>query len=72
MQISPESEEKVRFQRLLYGFAYGMAAGLAFATALWGYDNYILWQHHGLLPWTKLVIGGALSMAICGLAGWLT
>lgn len=51
---------------------YGMVAGLAFASAAWGYDGYLLWQAHAYFPWIKLISGGLLSMLVGGLAGWLT
>lgn len=56
MQNFSSSEEKVRGQRLRSGLMYGIVAGLAFASASWGYDDYLLAQRHGLLPSTKLII----------------
>jgi len=72
MQLFSSNEADVQKSKWRYGLAFGVAAGFAFAIALWGSDDYILAQHHGLFPWTKLIIGGALSITVCGLAGWLT
>lgn len=55
-----------------YGLGYGMVAGLVFALALFGYDGYLLWQHHAYFPWVRLVSGGILFMFVGGLTGWLT
>lgn len=55
-----------------YGLGYGMVAGLVFALALFGYDGYLLWQHHAYFPWVRLVSGGILFMLVGGLTGWLT
>lgn len=54
-----------------HGLAYGIAAGLAFAVGLFGYDAYLLWEHHAFFPWVKLA-SAVLFMLSGGLAGWLT
>ncbi len=53
------------------GLGYGVVAGLVFALALFGYDGYLLWQHHAYFPWVRLISGGILFMLVGGLTGWL-
>lgn len=67
-----ETEKAIKARKRRFGFVYGAVAGLAFAVALWGYDNYLLSQAHALLPWSKFTAGGLLTSLTGGLAGWLT
>ncbi|RJP49313.1 MAG: hypothetical protein C4557_11450 [Anaerolineaceae bacterium] len=60
----------IRLKRV-FGIFYGVAAGLGFAAAAWGWDGYVLYNAHGYFPWLKLVTGGVLGSIIGGLAGWL-
>jgi hypothetical protein len=62
---------EINARKRRFGLAYGLIAGLVFALALFGYDAYLLWQHHAFSPWVKLS-GGVLFMLVGGLAGWLT
>ncbi len=55
-----------------YGLLYGAFAGLAFAIAVWGVDDFLLGEGHALFPWLKFVLGIVLCLAFGGLAGWLT
>lgn len=54
-----------------FGIMYGMTAGLAFATASWGIDGYLISQAFGFYPWVKFIIGAVICMAAGALAGWL-
>lgn len=55
-----------------YGLFYGIVMGLAFATATWGMDAYLLSQANALQPWLKLIVGGLVCALTGGIAGWLT
>ena len=54
--------------RFVYGAVYGLIAGVAFASATWGWDGYLLSQTHAFMPWLKFTLG----VVLCGLAGSLT
>ncbi len=55
-----------------YGMLYGAVAGLAFASAAWGVDDYILSQAHALYPWLKFIVGGILCVGVGALGGRLS
>lgn len=65
-------ELALKARKRKFGLNYGIAGGLAFALALWGYDGLALSQANALFPWLKLLVGGSLSIIAGGLAGWLT
>lgn len=54
------------------GLLYGLFAGAALTLALWGKDAFLLWRAHAALAWIRLLVGGALSVAVFAFAGWLT
>jgi len=77
MKIAPlksysDSRPDIRHTILVYGLAYGLIAGLAFAVSLWGADGYLLSQANAFFPWLKLIVGTLLCVLIGGLTGWLT
>ncbi|MCZ2127602.1 MAG: hypothetical protein LC099_07495 [Anaerolineales bacterium] len=55
-----------------FGWLYGLSAGVALALALWGKDAFLLWQARAVLAWVRFLIGGLVSVAAFGGAGWLT
>jgi hypothetical protein len=66
MRLSDSSLDQRRI-----GIAIGLGAlgGLVFALATWGYDFAILVIAHGLLPWSKFLLGvviAVLSGSLCG------
>ncbi len=63
---------KIKAERALNGFIYGVLAALAFSAAAWGYDDLLLAQASGGLPWLKFAIGGGITMLFGGFVGWLT
>ncbi|MEW6240094.1 MAG: hypothetical protein AB1564_04730 [Chloroflexota bacterium] len=70
MLSTTDRTREISARKYRYGLTYGLVAGLAFAVALFGYDGYLLWQHHASFPWIKLS-GALLFMLVSGLAGWL-
>ncbi len=72
--ISPVHSEalpQVLRAKRRYGLFYGIVMGLAFATATWGLDAYLLSQADAFQPWLKLIVGGLICALVGGLAGWL-
>jgi hypothetical protein len=55
-----------------YGIWFGVAVGLTFSIFAWGIDAFLLDRMNGLLPWLKFLGGVIPSMAVGGLAGWLS
>jgi hypothetical protein len=76
LKITPlqriEARPDVIRSKRLTGLIYGIVSGLAFATAVWGWDGYILSQSHAYLPWLSL----SVALVYCAIggaaAGWLT
>lgn len=58
--------------RLIYGAVYGLIAGVAFASATWGWDGYLLSQTHVFMPWLKFTLGAVLCGLAGSIAGWIT
>ncbi len=54
------------------GVLFGLIAGLAFALTTWGVDAISLAASHGAVPFVKFLPGMTLSLAACGLVGWLS
>lgn len=54
-----------------FGAMYGVMAGLALATAQWGWDAIQLSQSHAFFPWLKLILGMLVCGLIGGATGWL-
>lgn len=69
---APNTEQILKARLKKFGFTYGVAAGLAFAVALWGLDGIILSRSHAIFPWIKFIVGSILTGLTGGLAGWLT
>ncbi len=66
----PESgSPTITREQHVFGSAYGLVAGVAFAIALWGWDGFQLSQAHALFPWLKLLIGILLSGIVGAIAG---
>lgn len=70
--FTPDKEQLLKNRKRKYGLTYGIAGGLAFAIALWGFDAVLLSRSHAMFPWLKLIVGGILTTLTGGLAGWLT
>jgi hypothetical protein len=70
--LNIDRSEYLKARKRVFGLAYGLIAGLAFALALWLTDAYLLAKANALFPWLKLASGVVLVLPICGLAGWLT
>lgn len=51
---------------------YGVAAGIFFALATWGYDAFLLATSHAIYPLTTLILGLLLCSLLGAAAGWLT
>ena len=68
----PVALEKVRSAKHNYGLLYGAIAGLAFAVAVWGFDDYSLSQAHALFPWLKFIVGAIICILVGALAGRLS
>lgn len=68
---TPNAEQKIIALKRKTGLTFGMAAGLAFAIALWGPDGYMLAQANSYFPWVKLLAGSLLTATVGALAGWL-
>jgi hypothetical protein len=69
--VHSHSRPEVLRAKRRYGLFYGIVMGLAFATATWGMDAYLLSQAHALQPWLKLIVGGLICGLAGGIAGWL-
>ncbi len=68
---SQDSSLSIAREKILFGAAYGAAAGIVFAIALWAWDAAQLSQAHALFPWLKLILGIVLCGLVVGIAGWL-
>lgn len=55
-----------------FGMLYGVAAGLAFAVASWGWDGYLMSRSHAYFPWIMLIAGIIFCAILGGISGWLT
>jgi hypothetical protein len=55
-----------------FGLLYGAMAGIAFASASWGMDGYMLSKSHAYFPWVMLITGMGLSAVVGGVTGWIT
>jgi hypothetical protein len=71
MNTTQDSSLSIAREKIAFGAAYGAAAGIIYAIALWAWDAAQLSQAHAFFPWVKLLLG----MLLCGLtgaiAGWL-
>lgn len=63
---------KIESLKRAYGMYYGIAAGLGFAGASWGWDGYLLSSANGYLPWVKFIAGVILCVVAGGLIGRFT
>lgn len=52
-----------------YGLLFGVAVGLTFAVATWGFDAVWLNNANGLQPWVKLLAGAIPCVVIGGITG---
>ncbi len=66
-----DSSLSIAREKIAFGAAYGAAAGIIFAIALWAWDAAQLNQAHAFFPWIKLLLGMLLCGLTGALAGWL-
>lgn len=62
----------VHHKKLRLGALYGMVGGLAFSLLAWGADAWMLAQANAVYFWVKFIPGLFISVALGGIAGWLT
>jgi hypothetical protein len=58
--------------KIIYGFWFGVVAGLTFSVFTWGMDDFQLARMNGLYPWLKFLVGVLPCMLIGGVTGWLS
>lgn len=67
----PDEYRAVRRRARRDGLLFGIASGLTFALAAWGWDAWQLVSVSVTFGWFKLVIGGLACLVVGGSAGWL-
>lgn len=59
-------------RKQILGLLFGLIAGAAFSLTTWGVDAVLLAIAHAATPFVKFIPGLIVSVAACGLVGWLS
>lgn len=71
INVQPQDEVRTRKFIKTAGVWYGIIFGLLLVLFSWGFDGWILHTVSADMPWLKLLIGLPLTVAICGLTGFI-